>query len=92
MDTFEMLIYSSALEDVKVEVVMKDETIWATQKAMSQLFGVQVPAISKHISNIIEEGELNENTTISKMETVVQRGFRGNICEEIEFCNLVFSR
>ena len=71
-----MLVYSSATEDVKVEVVVKDETLWATQKAMAELFGVGVPAISKHISNIFEEGELPSDTTVSKMEIVVQRGFR----------------
>ena len=60
-----------------VQVVLKDETIWCTQKAMAQLFNVGVPAISKHLNNIFEEGELDKDTTLSKMETVVNRGFRG---------------
>lgn len=53
-----------------------------------ELFDVQVPAISKHIKNIYEEGELLENTTISKMETVVNRGFRGEVIEPVDFYNL----
>jgi hypothetical protein len=82
------LIYSTQQEDVKIDVVVKDETIWLTQKAMAMLFDVQVPAISKHIKNIYEEGELFENTTISKMETVVNRGFRGEVNEAVDFYNL----
>ena len=81
-----MLVYSSATEDVKVEVVVKDETLWATQKAMAELFGVGVPAISKHISNIFEVCELPSDTTVSKMEIVVQRGFRGEVPDKIDFC------
>ena len=53
----------------KVQVVIKDETIWCTQKAMAQLFGVGVPAVSKHLKNIFEEGELTADSVISKMET-----------------------
>ena len=53
----------------KVQVVIKDETIWCTQKAMAQLFGVGVPAVSKHLKNIFEEGELMADSVISKMET-----------------------
>jgi hypothetical protein len=79
----QFLIYSTPQENIKIDVVVKDETIWLTQKAMSVLFGVQVPAISKHINNIFEEGELYENTTISKMEIVVNRGFRGEVEEAI---------
>jgi hypothetical protein len=54
-----------------IQVVYKDETIWATQKAMATLFDVGVPAISKHLKNIFESGELNKSMTISKMETVI---------------------
>ena len=88
MKDFELLIYNTPTEDVKVNVVLKDETIWATQKAMATLFGVQVAAISKHVKHIFDSGELDPSTTISKMETVVQRGFRGQISEEIDFYNL----
>lgn len=72
----------------KVQVVIKDETIWCTQKAMAQLFGVGVPAVSKHLKNIFEEGELAPEMTISKMETVINRGKRGEVNEFIDFYNL----
>jgi hypothetical protein len=71
-----------------VQGVVRDETIWLTQKAMAQLFGVNVPAISKHLQNIYDSGELNKNATISKMETVVNRGFRGEVKENVDFYNL----
>lgn len=60
--------------DGKVQVVIKGETLWRTQKAMAQLFGVGVPAISKHLKNIFEEGELVADSVISKMETTAADG------------------
>ena len=83
MKDFQLLIYNTPTEDIKVDVILKDEDIWASQKAMASLFGVQVPDISKHINNIFESGELTSSTTVSKMETVVQRGFRGQVPDEI---------
>ena len=88
MKEIQFLIYSTPKEDVKIEAVVKDETLWLTQKAMAELFGVKVPAISKHPKNIFEEGELEESVTISKMETVVNRGFRGVVSEMVDFYNL----
>lgn len=88
MKEIQFLIYSTPKEDVKIEAVVKDETLWLTQKAMAELFGVKVPAISKHLKNIFEEGELEESVTISKMETVVNRGFRGEVSEMVDFYNL----
>lgn len=82
------LLYSMPDADGKVQVVIKGETLWCTQKAMAQLFGVGVPAISKHLKNIFTEGELNPDTTISKMETVVNRGIRGEVNELIDFYSL----
>ena len=82
------LLYSMPDADGKVQVVIKDETLWCTQKAMAQLFGVGVPAISKHLKNIFAEGELNPDTSISKMETVVNRGIRGEVNELIDFYSL----
>lgn len=70
----QFLIYSTPKEDIKVDVIVRDETIWLTQKAMATLFDVQVPAISKHLKNIFEEGELDENVVISKMETTTKHG------------------
>ena len=57
-------------------MVIKDETIWATQKAMAQLFDVNIPAISKHLKNIFDEGELKPDATVSKMEIVQMEGER----------------
>lgn len=71
---FKFLIYSSPEEQIKVDVVVKDETVWLTQKAMSALFGVQVPAISKHLTNIFSEGELQEDMVTSILETTTQHG------------------
>ena len=71
---FQFLIYQSADEDVSVSAVIRDETIWLTQKSMAELFDVDVPAISKHLSNIYADGELQKDTTISKMEIVQQEG------------------
>jgi hypothetical protein len=71
-------LYNMPDDQDKVKVV-KNETIWCTQRAMSQLFGVGVLAISKHLSKIYEEEELNKDTTVSKMEIVVNRGFRGKV-------------
>ena len=72
--TAEFLTFIAEGKENGVQVLYKDETIWATQKAMATLFDVGVPAISKHLKNIFESGELDKNTTISKMETVVNRG------------------
>ena len=84
----QFLLYNMPDADGKVQVVIKDETLWSTQKAMAQLFGVGVPAISKHLKNIFTEGELNPDATISKMETVVNRGIRGEVQELIDFYSL----
>ena len=84
----QFLLYNMPEDSGNVQVVIKDETIWCTQKAMSQLFGVGVPAVSKHLKNIFEEGELSPEMTISKMETVINRGKRGEVNEFIDFYNL----
>ena len=73
-NNFEFLIYNTAEGDISVNAVVKDETIWLTQKAMAQLFGVQPPAISKHLKNIFEEGELDEKVVVSKMEITAPHG------------------
>ena len=84
----QFLLYNMPEDSGKVQVVIKDETIWCTQKAMAQLFGVGVPAVSKHLKNIFEEGELSSEMTISKMETIINRGKRGEVNEFIDFYNL----
>ena len=68
------LLYSTPNEDVNVNVVVKDENLWLTQKAMAELFDVNVPAISKHLKNIFSEGELEESMVVSKMEITTQHG------------------
>lgn len=70
----QFLLYNLPNEEGKVQVVIKDETIWCTQKAMSQLFGVGVPAISKHLKNIFKEGELQKEVVVSKMEITTRHG------------------
>lgn len=70
----QFLIYNTPKEDIKIKVVMRDETIWLTQKAMAELFDVQIPAINKHLKNIFEDGELDESVVISKMETTTIHG------------------
>jgi len=70
----QFLLYSLPDEEGKVQVVIKDETIWCTQKAMAQLFGIGIPAISKHLKNIFEEGELQKEVVVSKMEITTQHG------------------
>lgn len=70
----QFLLYNMPDADGKVQVVIKDETLWCTQKAMAQLFGVGIPAISKHLKNIFEEGELVADSVISRMETTAADG------------------
>ena len=88
MEEVKFLLYSYLEDDVNVGVIVKNDTLWLTQKSMAELFGVGVPAISKHLKNIYESEELEKNTTISKMETVVNRGFIGELKEEVEYYNL----
>ena len=84
----QFLLYSLPDDEGKVQVVIKDETIWCTQKAMAQLFGVDKSGISRHISNIFKEGELQQDTTVAKIATVVNRGIRGEVEELVDFYNL----
>ena len=70
----QFLLYNMPDADGKVQVVIKGETLWCTQKAMAQLFGVGVPAISKHLKNIFAEGELSKDVVVSKMEITTQHG------------------
>ena len=83
---FEFLMYRSA-EEVSINALIKDETIWLTQKAMGELFGVEKPAINKHLKNIYEDGELQQSRTVSKMEIVQQEGKR-KVKRQVEFYNL----
>ena len=68
------VLYKADEEDVKVNALLKDESIWLTQKSMAELFDVNVPAVSKHLKNIFEEGELDEDVVVSKMEITTKHG------------------
>ena len=70
----EMVLYRTEDDSVTVSALVKDESIWITQKAMAELFGVQTPAISKHLKNIFEQGELDETVVVSKMEITTPHG------------------
>ena len=74
----QFILYNLPNEDGKVQVIIKDETIWCTQKGMAQLFDVGVPAISKHLKNIFEEGELFADSVVSKMEITASDNKRYN--------------
>ena len=84
---FDFLIYKAADEEVSVNAVIKDDTIWLTQKSMAELFEVNIPAISKHLSNIFEDGELEQGSTVSKMEIVQTEGNR-SVKRNVDFYNL----
>ncbi len=84
---FQFLIYNTPSENVSINVIVKDETIWLTQKAMAKLFSVNTPAISKHLKNIYDEGEITESSTISKMEIVQAEGNR-QVKRNVDFYNL----
>lgn len=72
MKEFPFLIYMIEDNNITVNAILKDETICLSQKGMAELFDVEVPAISKHLMNIFDEGELVESSTVSKMEIVQQ--------------------
>ena len=83
----DIVIYKNKDNDIELEVNLKDETVWLDQKSIASLFGVYIPAISKHIKNILKEGELKEEATISKMETVQLEGNR-KVKRNIDVYNL----
>lgn len=85
--TAEFLTFIAEGKENGVQVVYRDETIWATQKAMAQLFDVGVPAINKHLNNIYSDGELSQSSTISKMEIVQMEGIR-EVTRQVDFYNL----
>ncbi len=83
----EIILYRTSNGEIRIDTVFRDETIWLTQAKMAELFGVNVPAISKHLNNIFEEGELQKKATVSKMETVQQEGNR-QVSRNRDFYNL----
>ena len=85
--TNEIILYSTPGGDKKVGVLFHDENFWLTQKAIAELFGVEVPAISKHLGNIYDSGELEREATVSILETVRREGNR-NVKRKLEYYNL----
>ncbi len=83
----EFLLYTAPNGAIKVEVLLSNETLWLTQKRMAELFGVGVPAISKHLENIYESSELQRDATISNLETLQQEGGR-EVKRRLEYYNL----
>ena len=86
--TAEFLIFMVEGKEDGVQVVYKDENIWCTQKAMATLFDVDKSGISRHLKKIFEDGELSPDTTVAKIATVVNRGVRGEVNDELEYYNL----
>lgn len=84
----QFILYQLPDEKGVIQVVVKDETIWTTQKAMAQLFGVDKSGISRHITNILKTGELKQEMTVAKIATVINRGKRGEVEELADFYNL----
>ena len=74
MSNFQFLVYTAADEDVSVSAVVKDESIWLSQKALADLFGVSKSTISRHLKNIFEEGELLRNSVVAKIATTAADG------------------
>jgi len=68
-DLKKFILYTAPSGEIRVDVLLQNESVWLTQKAIAELFGVQVPAISKHFKNIFEEGELVESSVVSILET-----------------------
>jgi hypothetical protein len=83
----QFLFYQGKEGNTKIQVILGEETVWTTQKSMAEIFDVETPAISKHLSNIYEEGELQRSATISKMEIVQEEGNR-KVKRNVEFYNL----
>ena len=82
-----IILYTAAGGKVTADVFFAQDNFWLTQRTMAELFGVNTPAISKHLKNVYSSGELNEGATISKMETVQTEGER-RVIREVEVYNL----
>jgi len=81
------LLYTSNQGDIRVDVALEDETVWLSQKAMANLFGVSTPTISEHLANIYDTLELTKTTTVRNFRTVQQEGDR-EVTRNIEYYNL----
>lgn len=88
--TTEFLLYTAPNGAIKVEVLLSNESIWLTQKRMAELFGVGVPAISKHLKNIFDSGELAEEVVVSILETTTEHGAVAGLTQtqQVKYYNL----
>lgn len=75
----QFLFYASDSGKLKIQVVLSDETVWASQKGMAEIFGVDVRTVSEHLQNIFKSGELNESATIRKFRIVADNGGEYNV-------------
>ena len=73
-DQSQIILYTTPDGDIKIDTILEDETIWLTQSTMAELFDVKIPAISKHLKNIFESGELDEKVVVSISENTTQHG------------------
>lgn len=87
MGQSEIILYTTPQGEIKVEVFLQDETVWLTQKAMGELFGVAKSTISEHLSNIYNSGELEKEATVRKIRTVQNEAGR-EVTRNIDFYNL----
>jgi len=87
MNNSEIILYTTPQGDIKVEVFLQDETVWLTQRAMGELFGVVKSTISEHLSNIYKSGELEKEATVRKIRTVQNEAGR-EVSRNLEFYNL----
>jgi hypothetical protein len=87
MANSEIILYSTPQGEIKIEVILQDETVWLTQRAMGELFGVVKSTISEHLTNIYKSGELDKESTVRKIRTVQNESGR-EVSRKLEFYNL----
>lgn len=87
MANSEIILYSTPQGEIKIEVFLQDETVWLTQRAMGELFGVSKKTISEHLGNIYKSNELQREATVRKIRTVQNEGER-EVARNLEFYNL----
>lgn len=87
MTNSEIILYTTPQGEIKIEVFLQDETVWLTQRAMGELFGVVKSTISEHLSNIYKSGELEKEATVRKIRTVQKEAGR-EVSRSLDFYNL----
>jgi hypothetical protein len=90
MKRHKIIFYTTPVDNTHIDIIYDNETFWLSQKKLAELFGTQVPAINKHIKNILADEEL-DSSTISKMEIVQQEGSR-QVTRSVEHYNLDFDK